>query len=148
MAQRWASANVLKAVFNLCFLALFLQVLAFAEWIFATSLSWRSPIAHLVPYFAVLLGAQVVALMLYLRRPWVAVVVAWLGVVMILTRAVPWDSPAWSSELRRYEFELVFLVVAHLGFGAFVLMKRAEAEEVAEVAGISTGPAGTPAVKD
>src|SRR5579863_3808280 len=39
MARKWASATVLKAVFNLCFIALFFQVLAFAEWIFASSMT-------------------------------------------------------------------------------------------------------------
>lgn len=139
MARRWASASVLKAVFHLCFLALFFQVLAFAEWIFASSINWRSPIAHLVPTFGILLAAQGVGLILYLRRPWVAAVVAWISVVVILARAIPWGTAGWASALRQYEFELAFVVLAHLGLASFILMNRAEAEEIAEATGVISG---------
>ena len=136
MARIWASAIVLKAVFTLCFFALFLQMLAFAEWALASTLNWHSPIAHLVPYFALLLAAQAVALVFYFRKPLVSIVVGWLSVVILLVRAIPWSTPAWRTVLLQFRFELVFLVLAHVGWAAFAMGKRAEAEEIAKITGI------------
>lgn len=143
MARRWASATVLKAVFNLCFIALFFQMLAFAEWVFASTLTWHSPIAHLFRYFAFLLAAQVVALVLFFRMPLVSVVVSWISAGVILVRAIPWGTPAWGETLRLFRFELVFLVLAHVGYAAWVMGKRAEAEEIEEVVGTPTSPTDT-----
>ena len=143
MARRWASATLLKGAFNLCFLALFLQALAFAEWSFASTLDWRSPAANLTRYFAFLLALQVVALVLYFRFPWVGVVLGWIGVAIILARAIPWRTPQWATVLRQFRFELLFLVLAHLGLAAFKLAKRAEAAEIAEVTGVAADPSGS-----
>lgn len=144
MALKWASATLLKAVFNLCFVALFLQALAFAEWVFASNLNWHSPIAHLIRYFAFLLAAQAVALVLYFRLPWVGVVLGWISVAVVLARAIPWSTPEWETVLRQFRFELLFLVLVHLGFAAFELGKRAEAAEIAEVTGIAGDASGSP----
>jgi len=132
-----APAIVLKAVFTLCFFALFLQMLAFAEWALASNLSYRSPIAHLVGYFVLLFAAQAVALAFYFRKPSVSVVVGWLSVVILLARAIPWGTPAWRTVLAQFRFELVFLVLLHVGWAAFAMGKRAEAEEIAQVTGIA-----------
>lgn len=140
MSSRWASATVLKAVFNLCFVAMFLQALAFAEWVFASTLDWHSPMTHLIRYFAFLLAAQAIALVLYFRLPLVGVIVAWISVAVILARAIPWSTPQWGSVLRQFRFELFFLVLVHVGFAISRMTKRAEAAEIAEV----TALAGTP----
>ena len=139
MARRWASAIVLKAVFKLCFFALFLQMLAFAEWALASTLTWHSPVAHLVRYFALLLAAQAVALAFYLRMPLVSVAIGWLSVAVLLARAIPWSTQGWRTVLLQFRFELVFLVLAHVGWAAFAMGKRAEAEEIAEVVGVAGG---------
>jgi len=137
MARIWASAIVFKAVFTVCFFALFLQMLAFAEWALASSFSWHSATAHLSPYFALLLASQAVALVFYFRRPWVSVLVGWLSVAILLARAIPWSTPEWRITLLQFRFELVFLALAHVGWIAFVKGKRAEAEEIAEITGIA-----------
>lgn len=142
MARVWASAAVLKVAFTLCFVALFLQLLAFAEWVFASNLSWHSPLAHLIPSFAILLAAQAVSLALYFRLPWMGVVLGWLSVAFILVRAVPWSTPAWKTVLPQFRLELIFLVLIHVGFALSVFARRAEAAEIAEVAGIAAGPSG------
>jgi hypothetical protein len=143
MARKWASATVLKAVFYLCFIVLFFQMLGFAEWVFASTLTWHSPIAHLVPYFMVLLVAQTAGLIFYFRMPWVGVVAAWISVAVILLRAIPWGTSAWASTLQQFRMELIFLVLMHVGFAAFVMGKRATAEEIAEVVGTVAGPTDT-----
>lgn len=143
MAHKWASATLLKVVFNLCFVAMFLQTLAFAEWVFASNLDWHSPIAHLIRYFAFLLAAQAVALVLYYRLPSVGVIVAWIGVAVILARAIPWSTPQWETVLRQFRFELLFLVLVHIGFAVSRMAKRAEAAEIAEVVGIAANPSGS-----
>ena len=143
MAHKWASATLLKALFNLCFIVLFLQLLAFAEWVFAADLSWHSPIAHLIRYFAILLGAQAVSLLFFFRMPWISVVLGWLSVALVLARAIPWSTPAWKTVLPQFRFELVFLVLVHVGWKVFVMGKRAEKAEIAEVAGVAPAPSGS-----
>ena len=127
-----ASAGLLKLLFNLCFAALFFEVIALAEWILLLTMTPRSPLARLVPLLAVLLSAQVVALIFYFRKPWVAVLVAWAGVFLIAARAIPWGSPTWRSVIHEFYSQIVFLLVAHAGFGVSVLRNRAKAEESAE----------------
>jgi hypothetical protein len=143
MASKWASGNVFKALFYLCFLALLFQTLAFAEWLFFSAITWQSPIAHLVPVFLALLGAKVVALVVYFRRSWVAALVAWLDVALILALAIPWSSPSWHSVLSQYKFELVFLVFAHVAVWAYIQMNRAIAAEVEEVLGAPPETSGS-----
>ena len=137
MGRRWASATVLKAIFNLCFIAMFLETLGFAEWVFASTLTWHSPLAHLIRYFAFLLTAQAVALVFYFRMPWVGALVSWISVAVILARVIPWGTPAWRSTLLQFRFELLFLALAHGGLATFVMGRRAEAEEIAEVTDIA-----------
>ena len=139
MARIWASAIVFKAVFAVCFLALFLQMLAFAEWALASNLNWQSPTAHLSRYFALLLAGQAVALVCYIRKPWVSVVLGWLSVAVLLARAIPWSTPGWRTALLQFRFELVFLVLAHVGWAAFAMGKRIEAKEIAEITGTAGG---------
>lgn len=140
MAYKWASATLLKAVFNLCFIVLFLQLLASAEWVFASNLSWHSPIAHLIRYFAILLTLQAVSLAFFFRMPWIGVALSWFSVAFILARAIPWNTSGWRTVLPQFRFELIFLVLAHVGWAAFVMGKRAEAAEIAEVAGVAPAP--------
>jgi hypothetical protein len=135
MAVKWASANVLKAIFNLWFIVLFFQLLAFAEVVFASTMTVNSPLAHLLHYFEFLLVAQAIGLLLYFRLPWVAPVLAWLSVLVILVRAIPWGTPAWRSVLLEFRFELFFLVLSHFALVTFVMKNRAEAEEIAELTG-------------
>lgn len=148
MASKWASANVLKAVFNFCFLVLFFQLLAFAEWVFASTLTLNSPIAHLLQYFVILLAAQAIALLLFFRWPWLAALAAWLSVLVVLVRAIPWGTPAWRAVLFEFRFEIVFLVLTHIALVVFVMKNRAEAEEIAEVTGLAAGAQEQPITKD
>jgi hypothetical protein len=134
MADKLASENVYNAVFQLCFFVLFFETLAFAEWIFISTITWQSPIRGLVPYFAGLLVVEIIALVLYFRMPWVMLIVAWTGVVLILMRGIPWNTPQWSSSLRRFQFEIFLLVFAHAGYAAYVLRNRAAAADEAEAA--------------
>jgi len=145
MARIWASATVFKAVFAVCFFALFLQMLAFAEWTLASNLNWHSPTAHSSRYFALLLAGQAVALVFYFRKPWVSVVVGWLSVAVLLARAIPWSTPGWRTTLLQFRFEMVFLALAHVGWAAFAMGKRAEAKEIAEITGIAGGSSNSTA---
>lgn len=133
MASRATSAKLLKLLFNLCFAVLFFEVLAVVEWILAMALMPKSPMARLLPLVAVLLGTQVVALVFYFWKLWVSVIFAWLGIIFIAARVIPWGSPSWLSSARQFEFQIVFLVAAHAGFGLYVLMNRAEAGMVSEM---------------
>ena len=133
MASKAMSAKLLKLLFNLCFAVLFFEVLAVAEWILALTMMPRSPMARLVPLAAVLLGAQVLALVFYFWKPWVTVVIAWAGIFIVAARAIPWGSPSWLASVRQFEFQIVFLVAAHAGYGLYVLMHRAEAGMVSEM---------------
>lgn len=142
MAGEWASENVFKGIFQLCFFVLFFETLAFAEWVFISTMNFRSPIAHLVPYFAGLLVMEVIGLVLYFKLPWVMVIVSWVGAGLIVTRGVPWKSPQWRSSLHQFQFELFLLFFAHLGFAAYVLKNRAAAAEEAEAAAERLSDAG------
>ncbi|HEV2134554.1 MAG TPA: hypothetical protein VGR47_09825 [Terracidiphilus sp.] len=135
MASKWASASVLKAIFNFCFIVLFFQLLAFAEVVFASTMTVNSPLAHFLRYFEFLLAAQAIGLLLYFRLPWVAPILAWVSVLVILVRAVPWGTPAWRMVLLEFRFELIFLVLSHIALVVSVMKNRAEAEEIAEVTG-------------
>ena len=143
MAEKWASENVYKAGFQLCFFALFFQTLAFAEWIFVSTITWQSPMRPLAPYFAGLLVVEIIGLVLYFRLPWVMVIAAWIGAGLILFRAIPWKTPQWRSSLHNFEFEIFLLIFAHAGYAAYVLKNRAAAAAEAEAAAESLTGAGS-----
>ena len=134
MADRQTAENVYKAVFQLCFFALFFEALAFAEWIFISTITWQSPMRPLTPYFTGLLVVEIIALVLYFRLPWIMVMVSWIGAGLILIRAIPWKTPQWRSSLHNFEFEIFLLVFAHAGYAAYVLKNRAAAAGQAEAA--------------
>jgi len=133
MASKATSAKLLKVLFNLCFAVLFFDAIAVAEWILAMAMMPKSPMAHLMPLVAVLLGVQVIALLIYFFKPWVTVVLAWMGVFIIAARAIPWGTPSWLSSMRQFEFQIVFLVAAHAGAWLYVRLRRAEAGMISEM---------------
>lgn len=140
MASKATSAKLLKLLFNLCFGVLFFDSLAVAEWIIALGLMPKSPLARLAPVIATLLGIQIISLVFYFWKPWITVVIAWVGVFLIAARAIPWGSPSWFSVVRQFQFQLVFLVAAHVGLGLYVLVKRAEAGMVSEMVSGAVSP--------
>ncbi len=145
MASKATSAKLLKLLFNLCFAVLFFEAIAVAEWILAMTMMPKSPMAHLMPLAAVLLGVQVIALVFYFFKPWITVVLAWMGVFIIAARAIPWGTPSWLSSMRQFQFQIVFLVAAHAGAWLYVRLRRAEAGIVAEMV---SGGSQLPAVEN
>lgn len=138
------SARLWKGLFNVCFLVLFFQALALAEWIVVSTLSWRSPTARLAPAFGFLLALEVVSLIFYFRRPWIAPLVSWLGVALVAARAIPWGKPGWTAAVRQFDFQYFTLITAHVGLAAFIMMNRADAETEDAVAGVVSAPAAAP----
>lgn len=124
---------VLKALFNLCFLVLFFEVLALAEWVLLQTMMPKSPLAALLPFLIALLVAQVVALILYFKMPLAVVAVAWLGTIYIAARAIPWGSPSWGSAVRQFQFQVIYFAVAHVAYGAYFFMNRTATEEASKV---------------
>lgn len=133
-------ARLWKGLFTVCFLVLFFQALALAEWIVVSTLSWRSPIARLAPAFSFLLALEVVSLMLYFRRPWVAALVSWLGVALVAARAIPWGKPGWSAAVHQFDFQIFTLITAHAGVAAFIMMNRTDAEPTDSAVGVKNAP--------
>ena len=130
------SARLWKGLFNVCFLVLFFQALALAEWIVVSTLRWRSPTARLAPAFGFLLALEVVSLIFYFRRPWIAALVSWVGVALVAARAIPWGKPGWGAAVHQFDFQIFTLITAHAGVASFIMMNRADAEPADSAVGI------------
>lgn len=133
-------ARLWKGLFNVCFLILFFQALALAEWIVVSTLSWRSPMARLAPAFGFLLALEVVSLIFYFRRPWIAPLVSWLGVALIAARAIPWGKPGWAAVVHQFDFQIFTFITAHVGLAAFIMMNRPDSEPADSALGAESAP--------
>jgi hypothetical protein len=60
--------------------------------------------------------AQVLSLIVYLKLPWIAVIVAWIDVVLILSAIFPWHEHSLQSFIHQFGLDLTFFVTAHIGF--------------------------------
>jgi hypothetical protein len=78
---------VAKIVFRLCFALLFVPVLALCIWLPIIYMAIGSAIPSVIAFWLILLCAELAALILYFRWPWIAVIVSWVSLLMILYRS-------------------------------------------------------------
>jgi hypothetical protein len=106
---------VAKVIFRLCFALLFIPVLALCFWLPLIYMAVGSAIPSILLYWVVLLGVEIVSLALYFRWPWIAVLVGWIDIAVILSGIIPWRSHAVYSFIQQFGFDLLFLGIAHVG---------------------------------
>jgi hypothetical protein len=61
---------------------------------------------------------------LYWKWPWIAVVIAWANMGVILLGVVPWVAHSWATFFHQFVYDHIFFVAANLGLLAGLLPKR------------------------
>jgi uncharacterized BrkB/YihY/UPF0761 family membrane protein len=84
---------VAKHVYVWCFVLLLIPVIALAVWISFATMATGTHFSRAVALRLEILTAMIIALIAYFRWPWVAFVVSWIVMFMILYGVLPWDEP-------------------------------------------------------
>ncbi len=116
---------VLKAIFIISFALILIPCLANALWVLLSTLDWGWPIPWLAALTYVLFIAQVLSLILYFRRPWIAAAISWFDLILIFSGVFPRNAPATHGILRQFGFDIVFFAGADLGLIAYYFLHRA-----------------------
>lgn len=106
-----------RLIFWLCFALLLYPVLMLLGLTlfgyFALGGTWP------VPYFAVLACAEIASLILYFGWPWIAVLISWVDLLMILSGAIPWREHSSRAFVEQFRYNLMYFGLAHIGFLAW-----------------------------
>jgi hypothetical protein len=89
--------------------------------------SWQIPISFIV--LVCLLLAQVVSLIFFFSKPWIAVLTAWADIGRIfLGIFIPglayWSDKSLHAFVHQSDFDLIFFAAAHVGLAAHIGMNR------------------------
>ena len=107
---------VATTIFRLCFILLFVPVVALCIWLPIISMAIGSAIPWTIIFWLILLCAEIASLVVYFRWPWIAALVSWLDMAMILSGLIPWKEHSLHSFLHQFGFDLMFFGLANLGF--------------------------------
>lgn len=113
-----------RLLFFACFMAMLVPVTALALWIVISTVDWVWPLPRIVAVYLVLLTLQIIALIVYFKKPWIAAAVAWLAVILIVSRAIPWTFGTVHFVVEQFGLEGVYFVAAHGGLLSYWLMRR------------------------
>jgi len=124
MVKQRKSITLYRVLFVGCFVLLLLVGVALLLWVsFAQMASGMSRTRSLV-LRELILGAMIVGLVTYFRWPWVAAMVGWADMGMILAGAIAWEEPGMENFLIQFSFDIVFLVASQVGLVSFLILRR------------------------
>jgi hypothetical protein len=124
MVKNRPSLIMFRFCYLLSFALLLFSTLALCGWLLLASMGLEWPIPKIVLYFACLFAAEIISLVLYFKRPWVAVLIGWIDMLMIVVGVVPRNSHSLLSFLHQFMFDVVFWVAANGGFAAYSALNR------------------------
>ena len=89
------SANLSKTfarrVYLVSFIALLLPIVALVAWLSIAALASGSHPPRVVTLRLGLLAGMILSALLYFKWPWIAVIVSWTIMTMIISHILPWD---------------------------------------------------------
>ena len=121
------SANLSKTfarrVYLVSFIALLLPIVALVAWLSIAALASGSHPPRVVTLRLELLAGMILFALLYFKWPWIAVIVSWTIMTMIISHILPWDESGLENFFYQFGFDLLFFLGANAGFIAFVADK-------------------------
>lgn len=119
------STNHHGGIFVLSFVCMLISVALRGAWnILATIAEGRTGTPRFVHVMNYLLCASVVALFMYFKWPWVAVVVSWINAVMVVRGIFPWESHNLIGALQQFKLDVLFFIAAHAGVASYLFNRR------------------------
>lgn len=119
---------MIKLISWSCFALLMIPVLALCIFLPIGYMAVGSAIPGLVIYWCFLLIAQIASLFLYFRFPWIAAVIGWIDMAVILCGVVPWKGHTAHSFLQQFGFDLLFFIAAQMGFVTWKIGRHRNAQ--------------------
>lgn len=113
-----------KGVFIAAFAGLLITVVALMAWLLFALLASGSPLPRIVVLRAWLLALMVIALVAYFRWPWIAAIVGWLDMALILSKTFAWEGLGLSSFIYQFSFDILFFAAAQIGLVSFLRWRR------------------------
>ena len=107
---------MVRILFRVCFILLWVPIIALCIWLPIIYMAIGSAFPGLIGYWSLLLIAEIVSLALYFKSPWVAAVIGWIDMTVILCGLIPWKGHNAHSFLQQFWFDLLFFIAAQIGF--------------------------------
>ena len=125
MVGKPKSIAMARTCFIACFILLVFVALALLLWIsfsqFAAGTSTD------LTFRKLLFAGMAIALVAYFKWPWLAAVVGWIDICMVLSGAFPWEEPGLMNFFTQFSFDIVFFVASQTGFAVYLVLKRSSA---------------------
>lgn len=130
MVTKLISKPLAKIVYLLAIAMMIVPIVALISWLSMALLASGTdlPNVDMVRMFG--LSGMLISFLLYFRWPWIAVIVSWIIIGMIIGHIFPWSENGLDSFLYQFCFELLFLFGANAGFLAFIMGSRSEPTKV------------------
>ena len=112
---------VAKWLRRLCFVLLFLPVLAIIVYLPIIYMAIGSAIPEQILYWLALLVAEVISLVVYFKWPWLAVIISWVDFAVIFTGWITWAGQSLHKFMHQFGFSVLYFAVAHIGLLAWSL---------------------------
>jgi hypothetical protein len=121
---RRACSHIFRILYLLCFILMLLCSLALCGWLLLASMDMGWPVPRIIIYMICLLVAQIISLILYFKWPLVAVLAAWIDMLLIMVGVVPRNSTSWNSFFYQFMFNIIFWAAANGGYAAYFALNR------------------------
>lgn len=115
---------IMRIVFVLCFFLLIIPFAILSMYLLLSTMALGWPLPRIIIYLLCLFLAEIISLVSYFKWPWVAVVVSWLDLTMIVSGVVPWAEKSVHGFFHQFSFSLLFLGAAHIGFISHAFLNR------------------------
>ncbi len=105
-----------KRIYMFAFVMLLLPIIALIWWLSIAMLASGTPLPRVVTLRLEIFLGMIVSALLYFKWPWVAVIVGWVTMGMIVAHVLPWDERGMENFFYQFGFDLLFFIGANVGF--------------------------------
>ena len=109
-----------KRIYMFAFVMLLLPIIALIGWVSIAMLASGTPRPRVVTLRLDILLGMIVSALLYFKWPWVAVIVGWVTMGMIIAHVLPWDERGVENFFYQFGFDLLFFISSNIGFVASI----------------------------
>jgi len=113
-----------KRMYIFAFVMLLIPVIALIGWLSIAMIASGTPRPRMVTLRLDILVGMIVAVFLYFKWPWVAPIVGWVTMGMVIAHVLPWEESGVENFFYQFGFDLLFFIGANIGFIATIVGRQ------------------------
>jgi len=113
-----------KRMYIFAFVMLLIPVIALIGWLSIAMIASGTPRPRMVTLRLDILVGMIVAVLLYFKWPWVATIVGWVTMGMVIVHVLPWEESGVENFFYQFGFDLLFFIGANIGFIATIVGRQ------------------------